>query len=163
MSLKENPGEVFTKPIQIGVLVRDLDKTLENLENIFGIGPFRIVDYPPEGEDNLVMEYNGEPADFTAKFCFFDLGNIELELIQPLSGKTVWSDYLDRHGDGIHHIKFDIPRHDELKEYMDENGVAMTQSGSAVGKNAGKTWAYYGTEDLIGFAIEVMNRLDEKA
>ena len=161
MSLKENPGEVFTKPIQIGMLVNDLEKTLENLEKIFGIGPFRIVEYPPENMKNVTREYNGKPADFTAKFCFFDLGNIELEIIQPLSGKNIWSDYLNQNGPGIHHIKFNIPRHKEVKDYLGEYDVKMTQMGSAVGKNAGKEWAFYGTKDLIGFDIEVMNDIIE--
>lgn len=87
MSIKENPGKTFSKPIQIGLIVSDLETTLDNLQKIFGIGPFRIVNYPPEGMENIERMYQGEPADFTAKFCFFDLGNIEFEIIQPLSGK----------------------------------------------------------------------------
>lgn len=35
----------------------------------------------------------------------------------------------------------------------------MSQMGASVGKNAGKTWAFYDTYDKIGFAIEVMNEL----
>ena len=73
------------KPIQIGLIVKDLEKTLENLQNIFGIGPFRIVDFPPKGHENIKMMYKGEDGNFTAKFCFFDFENIEFEIIQPLS------------------------------------------------------------------------------
>jgi len=150
---------LFNRPIQIGLIVEDLENTLENLEKIFGIGPFRIVEFPPEGEENVTRMYYGQPSDFKAKFCFYDLGNIELEIIQPLSGENIWSDFLAKHGPGLHHIKFNVPEHEEVRDYLGEHDIKITQMGSSVGKNAGKTWVFYGTEDKIGFAIELMNQL----
>jgi hypothetical protein len=44
-----DPKEVFRKPIQIGLLVDDLETVIQNLETIFGIGPFRVVNFPPPG------------------------------------------------------------------------------------------------------------------
>jgi methylmalonyl-CoA/ethylmalonyl-CoA epimerase len=157
-----NSAEVFRNPIQIGLIVEDLDKTLENLQSIFGIGPFRIVDFPPQGHEDIMRQYKGENGDFTAKFCFFDLGNIELEIIQPLSGKSIWRDFLDKNGPGLHHIKFSVPEHAEVKQHLTENNINISQMGASVGKNAGKTWVFYDTEDKIGFAVELMNTIVKK-
>ena len=55
MSEQYVPESVFRNPIQIGLVVRDLDKTLENLQNILGMGPFNVVKFPPEGEENVKM------------------------------------------------------------------------------------------------------------
>ncbi|RJP55373.1 MAG: hypothetical protein C4583_00595 [Anaerolineaceae bacterium] len=151
--------KLFRNPIQIGLIVDDLDKVLKNLEEILGIGPFKIVDFPPEGAD-IKMMYKGEPSSFKAKFCFFDLGNIELEVIQPLEGDTVWGDFLKaNNGMGLHHLKFSIHEHQPVREYLESKGISVSQMGSSVGKNAGKEWVFYNTEDKVGFALELMNSI----
>lgn len=153
-----HPKEIFRNPIQIGVLVKDLEDYLERLENIFGIGPFRIAEYPPQDEV-AVREYHGKNGDFKAKFCFYDLGNIELELIQPLEGESIWQDFIDTHGPGIHHIKFEVEDHGPIQKHLKEYGYEIYQKGSAVGPNKGKVWAFYPTYDDIGFDVEIMNRV----
>ena len=163
MKSKKDPKKIFKKFLHVGVVVRDLERTLNTLTNAFGIGPFKIMDFPPKDEESEIeMVYYGKPADFSAKFCFADMGNIELEIIQPISGKSVWFDFLEKHGEGIHHIKFLVSDLQETKQYLDEYNFELTQSGSAVGVNKGKTWAYFGTEDKIGFVIEVLNELSHK-
>jgi len=78
---KKDPKEIFKKFLHVGVVVRDLERTLNTLTNVFGIGPFKILDFPPKDEESEIeMAYHGKPADFSAKFCFADMGNIELEI-----------------------------------------------------------------------------------
>ena len=153
-----NPKDYFKDPIQSGVLVNDLEQYLEKLESVFGIGPFRIAEYPPKGTSPF-REYRGKNGNFIAKFCFYHLGNIELELIQPISGDNIWQEHIDKHGQGIHHIKFLVPDHKPIEEYLNENGYHIIQQGEGVGPNAGKIWAFYDTYDDIGFDVELMNEL----
>lgn len=154
---KINPKEIFCNPIQVGVLVKDLEGYLQKLNDVFGMGPFRIAEYPPENEI-LVREYHGRNGNFKAKFCFYDLGNIELELIQPLEGESIWEDFLREHGPGIHHLKFLVPEHEQVREYLNEKGYDIYQQGGAVGPNKGRCWAFYPTYGDIGFDVEIMNR-----
>lgn len=154
-----DPNETFRNPIQIGLLVDDLEKVMKNLEEIFGIGPFRIVDFPPPGYENVMRKYKGQDADFSAKFCFFNLGNIEFEIIQPISGNNIWRDYIDEHGPGLHHLKFSVPEHAPSQAYLKDKGIEIEQMGASVGKNTGKEWVFYDTRDLIGFSIETMNEI----
>lgn len=154
-----DPKELFKNPIQIGLLVDDLDKVTKNLEQIFGIGPFEIVNFPPAGNEDVKREYKGEAADFTAKFCFFNLGNIQLEIIQPLTGKSIWRDFIEKNGPGLHHIKFSIPEHAPVRQYLESEGIEIEQMGASVGKNVGKEWVFYNTQDKVGFSIELMNEI----
>lgn len=152
--------EVFRNPIQIGMVTDDLEKTLGYFQEILGIGPFTVVDFPPEGVEDVRMHYYGKQEPFTAKFCFFNLGNIEFEVIQPISGKTIWHDWLEKHGGpGLQHIKFLLPEHDPVREYMASKGIQISQSGSSVGKNFGKVWEYFDLDDKLGFSIETMNEI----
>ena len=84
---------LFRNVVQVGMVVSDLDQTLEKFQSLLGIRPFRTVEYPPVGEEGCPREYRGKSGDFTARFCFFNLGGIELEVIQPLTGDSIWSDF----------------------------------------------------------------------
>jgi hypothetical protein len=147
----------FSDFVQVGVVIRDLDASVKVLSEIFGIGPFRTIDWPPTGRTDLERFYHGTPADFTARMAWTELGPIELELIQPLEGESIWSDFLEEHGEGIHHIRFNVSNLEGVIGYLTRQGIDVTQQGS--GLRPGTTWAYLGTESKVGFIIEVMNVL----
>jgi methylmalonyl-CoA/ethylmalonyl-CoA epimerase len=143
----------FKTAIQIGVVVADIEQTMRGLTEIFHIGPFRVVDCPPAGRENGQVYY-GEPARFRTRQAFADLGTIELELIQPLEGQTIWSDFLAAHGPGIHHIRFNVPDHQALSSYLNGKGIGRTQEGTGI--RDGSYWINYDTEKLLGFVIEIL-------
>jgi hypothetical protein len=89
--------------------------------------------------------------------AFVDLGQVELELIQPLEGKSIWSDFLEKHGEGIHHIRFNTPDHEPVIEYLAQHGIGVSQMGS--GLRPGTFWVNFDTEEAIGFTIEIMKSL----
>jgi catechol 2,3-dioxygenase-like lactoylglutathione lyase family enzyme len=153
-----SPKDTFKQVFQIGAVVRDLDKSVKVLSEVFGIGPFnRIEDWPPSDRPDYQLYYYGEPGDFTARMAFVDLGQVELELIQPLEGKSIWSDFLEEHGEGIHHIRFNTPDHEPVIEYLAQNGIGVSQMGS--GLRPGTFWVNFDTEDKVGFTIEIMKAL----
>jgi len=162
MKNKKNPKEIFKKFLHVGIVVRDLDKTLNNLTNIFGIGPFRIEEFPPKNDKDVKMTYHGEPANFSAKFCFAEIGNVEIEIIQPISGQSIWFDFLEKRGEGIHHLKFLVPGLEETEQYLHDNDLELTQVGSAVGPNKGRYWGYIDSEDQFGFVLEILTELNDK-
>lgn len=156
MNIKEYLGD----PIQIGVIVKNFNRVKENYLTILGVDNFREAHFPPDtGEDPKRMYY-GRNGNFEANFYFFKWNNIELELIKPITGESIWKDYLsDGKEFGIHHIKFAVDRIEPLDKYFKSLGIEKIQQGAAVGPNAGKTWAFYGTMDRLGFDVEVINRI----
>jgi methylmalonyl-CoA/ethylmalonyl-CoA epimerase len=95
-SKKESP---FTKVTQIGIVVRDMDKTVERLTSL-GIGPFQEMTLPPDRKE--WFRDKRMYADF--KICFAMIGDIQIELIQPLSGESPHKEFLNTKGEGIQHI-----------------------------------------------------------
>ena len=151
------PGDAFHHVYQIGIVVRDLDKAMNLLSKVFGVGPFRETTFPPPGRGDMDRRYHGQPGDFVYHQAFADLGNVELEVIQPLTGSSIWSDFLEKHGEGIHHIRFNTFELDRLTDYLAGQGIASIMSGNGI--RPGTSWANFDTEELIGFTIEVMQAI----
>lgn len=155
--LAHSKEDFFKNFVQIGVVVEDLDKAINNLTNIFGIGPFRVIDWPPEDRTDIQKYYHGEPADFTARMAFTELGPVELELIQPVSGISIWDEFLQESGGGIHHIRFNVEDIDSVQTYLDGQGITSAQHGSGI--RPGTTWMNFASKEQVGFIIEIMNVL----
>ncbi len=152
-SAQDRPLAGFDRAIQVGVVVDDIHRTMQQLTELFGIGPFRVVNCPPPERKDQQFYY-GELDRFRTIQAFADLGSIELELIQPLEGRTIWSDFLEKRGPGIHHIRFNVPDHERLSTYLLGAGIGRTQEGAGI--REGSYWVNYDTEKLLGFVIEIL-------
>jgi methylmalonyl-CoA/ethylmalonyl-CoA epimerase len=142
--------------VQVGMVVRDIEASMRMLTELFGIGPFRVVDCPPE-ERKDQQYLRGAPARFHTRQAFADLGNFELELIQPIEGTTIWSEFLERHGEGLHHIRFNTPDLEHVVQTLADRGIGKTQEGAGI--REGTYWANFDTEKLLGFTLEIMKPL----
>ena len=50
----------------------------------------------------------GEPADFVAHISLAYVGDLQLELIQPVSGESIYTEFLAAHGSGLHHACWEV-------------------------------------------------------
>jgi catechol 2,3-dioxygenase-like lactoylglutathione lyase family enzyme len=146
----------FRNMVQIGVVVRDLDRTVQFLSEILGLGPFRYITYPPDRED-MATTYRGEPGAYSHRIAFTELGPIELEIVQPLTGESALTEFLEEHGEGIQHIRFNVDDLQPVLDYVETHGITVLMSGT--GLRPGTTWVHLDTADKTGFVIELMNVL----
>jgi methylmalonyl-CoA/ethylmalonyl-CoA epimerase len=149
--------EMFKDFVQIGVVVRDLEKAMKALSEVFGIGPFRTFTYPPPERKDIRLFYRGEESEFSHRLAFTEMGPIELELIQPLTGESTLTEFLNEHGEGVHHIRFNVPDVSPVIDYLNERGIKTTLSGD--GLRPGTNWVHFDTQEEVGFTIEVMDVL----
>jgi methylmalonyl-CoA/ethylmalonyl-CoA epimerase len=89
----------------VGVIVRDMDKTIEHLEAI-GIGTFGITDDQKWVNVSFKGEFRGKPAEWSVKISNTKVGDTEIELLQPSGGESVLQEFLDEKGEGVHHIAY---------------------------------------------------------
>jgi catechol 2,3-dioxygenase-like lactoylglutathione lyase family enzyme len=150
----------FQDFMHVGLIVKNIEQTLEKMENIFEIGPYKIIEFPPKEmkKDEIQLSYHGKSTWFTARFCFIKMGNTEIELIEPVEGDSIWKDFLAEKGEGIHHLKYEVDSLNDTIEFFKTLGVNCPQYGSAVGVNLGKTWAYFVTTVQLGYIVEILNR-----
>jgi len=112
----------FSRPMHIGMVVRDMDKAIERFKAL-GIGPFKPRILPADARET----YRGKPFVPAQRVAIqiTQIGNMELELIQPISGESPHREFLAQKGEGVQHLGFFV---DDLKEEVDR----LTAAGSTV-------------------------------
>jgi catechol 2,3-dioxygenase-like lactoylglutathione lyase family enzyme len=93
-------------PVQIAWVTKDLDATENALTSLLGARKWVRVPDVHFGPDTCT--YRGRPADFVAHISFSYAGDTQLEVIAPVSGESVYSEFLDRAGPGLHHICIEV-------------------------------------------------------
>jgi hypothetical protein len=144
---------------QIGIVVRNLHEMAENLYQLLGIGPFRILEWPIDGIDPD-STYHGEPRHYRLLLGFARQGSTQIELIEPIEGQNIWSDFLNNHGPGLHHFRLVVFDFDDKVSELEKAGIKKIASGT--GAHIGSRWAYFDTAELLnGIVVELRTRLDE--
>jgi methylmalonyl-CoA/ethylmalonyl-CoA epimerase len=153
--IPEPSGLNLRRLVQIGVVVSDLDQTTRLLTSLFGMGPFSFVEWP--NRPSSKYQYRGVEEHIRIGQAFVQLGNVEVELIQPLAGeRNAYKEFLDRDGGGIHHVLFEVPDIEVALQQMAEAGVTVLQSGTGI--RPGTRWALLDTREKVGFYIELRHR-----
>jgi catechol 2,3-dioxygenase-like lactoylglutathione lyase family enzyme len=98
-------------PVQIAWVTKDLDATENALTTLLGAKKWIRVPDVHFGPDTCI--YRGRPADFVAHIAFSYAGDTQLELIAPVRGESVYTEFLDRAGPGLHHICVEVDDVDE--------------------------------------------------
>ena len=117
---------------QIGIIVRDIHATAKKYAEFFGIET-------PEcnwtdGFDKAQTEYMGEKSEARAMLAFIHMKNgIDIELIQPDEHPSTWREYLDSHGEGVHHIAFNIKDMQGTVKRLAEINMPLVQKGEYTG------------------------------
>lgn len=109
----------FGRVIHLGIVVEDIHASVEIYEKKFGITPWEISEHADFFKDKLVNGKIG--VDFASAIYRSD--GYELELISPV-GPSVYKDWLDTHGPGLHHVKFETE-----ESYQDILSMAKEISG----------------------------------
>lgn len=145
----------FTEISQVGIVARDKEKVLANMREVFGAEPDQctICAISPDGNKG---NYYGEPADYEAELLFYDFAKVQLEFIIPLHGKNIWSDWIEEHGEGIHHVLFNVDSFDGAVADMKEKGIELIQDGPST-LNKKLRWGYFGSYEKLGFIFEMKN------
>jgi catechol 2,3-dioxygenase-like lactoylglutathione lyase family enzyme len=148
-------GFSLKKLVQIGVVVPDLDQTTRLLTSLFGIGPFAFVEWP--NRPGSKYRYRGVEEHIRISQAFVQLGDVEVELIQPLEGeRNAYKQFLDQDGGGIHHVLFEVPDIEVVLQQVAKSGVTVLQSGTGI--RPGTRWALLDTREKVGFYIELRHR-----
>lgn len=140
---------------QIALVVKDVYATMDQWHNLLGIGPWDVRHFTQESVRDFYIDGKPvtEPFDFICAVTW--VGDVEWELVQPISGPSIYWDHLEKYGEGLHHVK-DVMPDEEIPEVIakfEENGARVMQTG----------WIdddvhyYLDTKETLGFIYEIGN------
>ena len=135
---------------QVAIVVRDIEASAKRYSEILGLPVPEVITLVPGLEVN--QTYCGQPSDARAKLAFFQLGPVQLELIEPMGGESTWQEVLDRKGEGFHHIAFWVEDMQTRVDFLKEHSIPMVQRGD-MGEGQ---FAYFDAEAQLGVVLELL-------
>ncbi len=137
--------------IQINIVVADIELAAEKWAEILGIDKPEI--YVNHLEGNEHYTYRGEPISCDLKVANIDMGNFVLELHQPIGGPSSFQEFLDKHGNGVHHIGFEVGS--DRDKVIEELAAAGLDTNRTLGIYPGSSWTIVDGEDTLGVNLNI--------
>ncbi|MGH3302893.1 MAG: VOC family protein [Streptosporangiaceae bacterium] len=152
-----NGGQIIAPPTsmkitQIAVVVRDIEAALKTYTQTLGWGPWSVFEYaPPLLHDTTVR---GQPVEYRMIGAEANVDGLGFELIQPVSGPSIYQEFLDAHGEGVQHIA--CMKHSDadsvlMKDHWRAHGAEILMSGRI---GASIEFYYLDTAPMLKFVLE---------
>ncbi len=140
---------------QVAWVVRDVDRAMEQWWSLLGVGPWDVRSFTNATVRDF--QVGGRPVDEEFEFvCAVTwVGEVELELIQPVKGPNIYWRHLDEHGEGMHHVK-DVMSDEECERTIERfraRGHEVIQTGWI----DGDVHYYFDTAAELGSIYEIGN------
>jgi catechol 2,3-dioxygenase-like lactoylglutathione lyase family enzyme len=115
---------------QVALVVKDMEKSMRDYTETMGWGPWKIYEYKvPRLHDTIVRGAPG--GEFTWIGAETPVGSTYVELLQPLEGPSIFREFLDTHGEGLHHIGYwakTIDEAEQIQKTFAARGVPLLMS-----------------------------------
>ncbi len=147
--MKKGEEKLFSKIDQVGVVVKDMEKAMQYYSSSFGIGPFRPLHVT--SVDRRV--YGKKVNDIKNLTRVARLGDIQFELIQPVSGESIQKEFLEKKGEGINHVGFFVKDLETEVARLTEKGFKAISTGKFTGSGG---FAYFDTNHVGGVFFELV-------
>lgn len=159
---------------QVAVITPDAEATVIALGAALGAGAFKLVDMGPPALFDTTMD--GAPEAWTMRLGITWIGQMQLEVIQPLEGRTTMTEYLAARGGraGVQHVFLDRGRvaYDDALARFDGAGYPLVQQAAmnAAGRigpvpmpampaflasKLGARFGYTRSRDALGLDVEL--------
>jgi methylmalonyl-CoA/ethylmalonyl-CoA epimerase len=146
---------VFQGIKKVGVVVKDVNETVKTYADEFSIGPWRIWELDNNTASEMMIDNKG--VDYSVRIARTMIGSTIWELIEPLDDKTIFSEFLRKQGEGLHHLGYEVKNIEKAINYFRKKDIVVTQSGNW----SGYKFAYLDTARDLKHVAEIYS-LDKK-
>lgn len=137
---------------QIAIVVKDIKAAMEAYHQALGWGPWNVYEHKPPLLHHT--ELHGKPQEYTMIGAETHVGPIVVELIQPVEGPSIYKEWLDTKGEGLHHIAVMAHSADESDAIKQQFGAmgAPVMMGGRIGETI--EFYYLDTEPMLKIILE---------
>ncbi|EPD53661.1 methylmalonyl-CoA epimerase [Paenisporosarcina sp. HGH0030] len=125
----------------IGIAVKNLDETIPYYTETLGLTVLKIE----------------EVASESVRVAFIDAGNVKLELLEPMSEQSAIHSFIEKKGEGIHHIAFGVEGIDERMIELREKGVRILNEQPKIGAGGAQV-AFLHPKSSFGVLYELCDK-----
>lgn len=122
----------------IGIAVRNLTEAISYYENIFGLKCYAVE----------------EVTDQKVKTAFFKVGETKIELLESTDPEGPIGKYIEKKGEGIHHIAFAVENIEEKLAGLKEKNIQLVDQVSRKGAE-GLNIAFLHPKSTFGVLTEI--------
>jgi methylmalonyl-CoA/ethylmalonyl-CoA epimerase len=136
---------------QIAVVVYDLEKSMKAYHDLLGWGPWNVYEHVPPALHHTHLR--GTPTKYSMLGAETNVEGMGFEIIQPLEGPSIYKEWLDKYGEGFHHIavmKHTAEESEGFKKEMAARGAKILMGG-----RIGETIEFYYLDTVPALKIIV--------
>ena len=138
----------FSKLHHISIVVRDVQKAQKFYESV-GIGPWE--DYPPMAE-YVKIDVPDEKGFYNLKVKWARIGPVQLQLVEPGDGESLYKDQLRKKGQGVFHMGFEVDDIGAADAEIETMGLNVLSRGR---RENGSGFSYLNTASEAGVVLLV--------
>lgn len=142
--------------VHVALVVRNIEESAKAYAELFGVEAPKVSVTDPLEKTRL--RFRGKPTGARAKLAFLRLENITIELIEPIGGPSTWREFLEKKGEGVHHIAFRVRGIKENVGLLEKKGGKLIQQGDFTGGS----YAYVDLTQQLGVIVELLTDAKEK-
>jgi len=140
-------------PDQMAYVVHDLEPAVQRMGRLMGIPFWNVWNY--DGAYVPRRYYLGEEADYASVVAMPAYGPA-LEIIQPLTGPSIYTTFLDDRGPGLHHLGYYVPSVADARAHFAALGVDEVLSGGGHGVDGDGEYAFFDVRETVGSYLEMI-------
>lgn len=129
----------------LGIAVRSLDEAIHYYEQALGL--------KCSGKEEVPVQ--------KVKIAFFQVGDVRLELLEPTSSDSTVAQFLEKHGEGVHHMAFATDNIDEQLSKAKNAGCRLLHEIPIKG-SAGMQIAFLHPKSTHGILTEFCSMENEQ-
>lgn len=122
----------------IGIAVKNLEESNELFKKLLGVAHYKIEEVESEG----------------VRTSFFQVGNVKIELLEATRSDSPISKFIEKKGEGIHHIAFDVEDTNESLTQLSKEGFQLINPSAKKGAD-NKMIAFLHPKSTNGVLVEV--------
>jgi len=136
---------------QVGIVVSNLDQALDAYTHGLGIEPW--VGWMYDQHLLARRSLRGEEGRYTMRLAVHG-ANPQLELLEPIDGPSIFHEFLDTRGPGLHHVAYFVPSFSAAEARLSKLGFPLVQSGGGHGLGGDGAFGYFDASAALGIYIE---------
>ena len=133
---------MYKRLTHIGIAVKNLDNSSRVFSKLFGMN----------------QSHTEEVAEQKVKAMFFKIGEGGAELLEPMNPDSTIAKYIEKHGEGVHHLSFEVDDIDAEIARLKKEGFQMIDEEPRVGADGFKI-AFLHPKSTNGVLVEISQKV----